>query len=183
MDMTEAVRTVFQRAWRWLLLFLLVLAVAGLGIGYLVAGMPGLWGALLGLGLAALFSGTTVGTMYATARSAPTTTAIVVLGSWLVKMALIIVALVLLGDQTFYSKPALAIVLVIGALGSAYLDFIAVTKTRVPYIEPASMPAAVDDEAAIPSAVTSADDEVRSGSADTSPEDETGNPAASASDR
>ena len=68
-----ATEAVFRTSLRDMLVLLGVLTVLGVGIGYLVDGMAGVWGALLGVGIALIFSGTTVLSVLRTARSAPTT--------------------------------------------------------------------------------------------------------------
>jgi hypothetical protein len=133
----DAARDVFRAALRDMLVLLAVLTVLGVGIGYLVAGGPGAWGAVIGVGLALVFSGTTVLSMLKTARSSATTMAAVVLGAWLGKFAVLIAVLAVLRDKDFYSRVVLAIVLVVGVLGSAVLDYRAVRNGRVPYVTPA----------------------------------------------
>ncbi|WNB84958.1 hypothetical protein [Cellulomonas sp. ATA003] len=134
----DAARAVFRTALRDMLVLLAVLTVVGGGLGYLLAGAPGLWGALLGVALTLVFSGTTVVSMLATAGAAPQTTAAVVLGSWLGKMIVLVAALALLRGQTFYDRVALAVVLLVGVIGSALLDYRAVRGGRVPYTDPGS---------------------------------------------
>jgi len=134
----DAARDVFRAALRDMLVLLAALAVLGVGIGYLVAGTPGVWGAVIGVGLALLFSGTTVLSMLRTARSTPTTMAAVVLGAWLGKFAVLIAVLAVLRGREFYSKEVLAVVLIVGVLGSAVLDYRAVRNGRVPYVTPAA---------------------------------------------
>lgn len=131
-----AVHAVFRRALRDMLVLVAVLAVLGIGTGLLVAGGAGAWGALIGVLVALVFSGTTVVSMLLTVRSAPTTTAAVVLGAWLAKMVVLIAVLVLLRDQTFYDRPVMVVVLLVGVLGSVVLDYRAVTRGRVPYTDP-----------------------------------------------
>ncbi|AEE46930.1 hypothetical protein [Cellulomonas fimi] len=135
---STAAEAVFRSALRDTLLLLGALTVLGVGIGALVAGMPGVWGALIGVGLALVFSGTTVVTMLLTVHSSPQKMAAVVMGAWLGKVVVVIVVLALLRDLTFYSKGVLAAVLAVGVLGSAYLDYRAVSRGRVPYVEPSS---------------------------------------------
>ncbi|UZN04451.1 hypothetical protein [Cellulomonas sp. S1-8] len=127
---------VFRRALRDTGILLGVLTVLGLGIGALVAGMPGVWGALIGVALALVFSGTTVVAMLRTLHSPPHTMAAVVMGTWLAKVLVVVVVLALLRDQDFYSRGVLAAVLAVGVIGSAVLDFRAVNGGRVPYVEP-----------------------------------------------
>ncbi len=129
---------IFRRSLRSVLWLLGALTVLGIGIGYLVAGAEGVWGALIGVGLALVFSGTTIVAMLRTVHSSPQVMAGVVMGSWLAKVLVVIVVLAVLRDQTFYSKGVLAAVLLAGVLGSAYLDYRAVYYSRLPYVEPAS---------------------------------------------
>jgi hypothetical protein len=133
---TPAVQAVFRRALRDMLVLVAVLAVLGVGIGVLVAGSAGAWGALIGVAVALVFSGTTVLSMLLTVRSSPTTTGAVVLGAWLAKMVVLIAVLVVLQDRTFYDRPVMVAVLLLGVLGSVVLDFRAVTRGRVPYTDP-----------------------------------------------
>lgn len=130
------VAAVFRVALRDMLLLLGVLTVLGLGLGALLAGRPGVWGALIGVALALVFSGTTIGSMLATARSAPTTFAAVVMGAWLAKVIVIIVVLALIQDRDFYHRGVLAVVLMAGVIGSAVLDLRAVNRGHVPYVDP-----------------------------------------------
>ncbi|MBO0926064.1 hypothetical protein J1G44_16425 [Cellulomonas sp. zg-ZUI199] len=127
---------VFRRALRDTGLLLGGLAVVGLGAGALLAGAPGVWGALIGVGLALVFSGTTVVAMLRTLHSPPTTMAAVVMGTWLAKVLVVVVVLALLRDHDFYSRGVLAAVLALGVVGAAVLDFRAVQTGRVPYVEP-----------------------------------------------
>ena len=111
---------VFRRALRDTAILLGTLAVLGIGVGALVAGLPGVWGALVGVGLALVFSGTTVVAMLRTLHSSPHTMAAVVMGTWLAKVLVVVV------------------VLALGVVGSALLDYRAVAHGRVPYVEPGS---------------------------------------------
>ncbi len=111
----------------------LPLAVA---LGYLLAGVPGVWGALIGMGIAVGFFAITVAVALLTAGLDVTTLGISVLGSWLIKMVLLIIVLVLLRGAEFYSRPALFIALLVGTIGSLLLEALVVTRTQVPYVEP-----------------------------------------------
>ena len=133
----EGVRDVFRTALRDMLVLLAVLTVLGVGLGALLAGTPGVWGAVIGVALALLFSGTTVVSMLLTSRSRPTTMAAVVMGAWLGKVVVLIAVLAVLRGEDFYHRGVLAAVLVVGVLGSALLDLRAVRVGRVPYVVPA----------------------------------------------
>ncbi|WP_244286223.1 hypothetical protein [Cellulosimicrobium cellulans] len=133
----QAVRVVFRRALRDVLVLLGALTVLGVAIGALVSGLTGVWGALLGVGVALVFSATTVWVMLRTVDASPTTTAAVVMGSWLAKMVVLIAVLVVLRGMDFYDRWVFAGVLLVGVIGSAVLDYRAVSRGRIPYVEPA----------------------------------------------
>jgi len=129
---------VFRAALRGMLLLLALVGVLGVGVGALVAGTPGVWGALIGVGLVLVFSGTTVLSMLRTSGASPSTMAAVVMGAWLGKIVVVIIVLAILRDMDFYSRGVLAVVVAVGVIGSALLDYRAVARGRVPYVEPVS---------------------------------------------
>jgi drug/metabolite transporter (DMT)-like permease len=135
---STAADAVFRTALRDMLVLLGVLTVLGIGVGALVAGQRGVWGALVGIGLALVFSGTTVVSMLRTAHASVQTMAAVVMGAWLAKVLVVIVVLAIIQDRTFYDRTVLAVVLLVGVVGSALLDYRAVSRGRIPYVEPAS---------------------------------------------
>lgn len=131
-------REVFRTALRGMLLLLAGLSVLGVPLGYAAAGMPGVWGALIGVGLALVFSGTTVVSMLSTSGSSATKMAAVVMGAWLGKVIVLIAVLAVLRGQDFYSRGVLAVALIVGVVGAALLDYRAVSAGRVPYVTPAN---------------------------------------------
>lgn len=137
-DAAAPVRAVFRRALRDMLVLVAVLAVVGVGVGAAVAGTPGVWGALIGVAVALVFSGTTVVSMLMTADSSVTTTGAVILGAWVAKMVLLIALFAVLDDQDFYHRGVLVAVVLAGVLGSAALDHRAVVRGRVPYTQPSA---------------------------------------------
>jgi len=132
----SATEAVFRRALRDVVILLAVLLVLGVVVGALVAGWPGVWGALLGWALAVVFSTTTIVAMLRTVRSSPAGMAAVVMGTWVAKLLVVIIVLAVLRPLDFYSKPVFGAVLAIAVIGSAILDYRAVTTGRVPYVEP-----------------------------------------------
>ncbi|MCA5893831.1 hypothetical protein LEP48_10775 [Isoptericola sp. NEAU-Y5] len=133
---TSAERRVLRTAMRDTLLLLGALLVLGVGVGLLVAGSAGMWGALVGVGLAAFFCATTIWSMQATVGSSPARMAAFVMGAWIVKVVVLVVVLALIQDATFYDPWVLLVVLGLGAIGSALLDYRAVSTGRVPYVQP-----------------------------------------------
>ncbi|GIG22303.1 hypothetical protein Cch01nite_30270 [Cellulomonas chitinilytica] len=152
----QAVEAVVRQAFRDMLVLLGVLLVLGVGIGVLVAGAAGAWGALLGVAIALVFSGTTVLSVLATVRSTPARTSAVIMGAWLAKIVVVFVALAVLSRFDFYDRVVLGVVLFAGVLGSAILDLRAVQRGHVPYIEPA--PAAGPSDAPSDARSDGADD-------------------------
>ena len=133
----DPAREVFRTSLRMMGWLLLGLSVLGLGAGYAFARGPGVWAALMGVGIAALFSGTTIVSMLRTTGSSPTTMAAVVLGAWLGKIIVLMVVLATIADRDFYNRVVFGIVLFAGVVGSALLDYRAVAGGRVPYVTPA----------------------------------------------
>jgi hypothetical protein len=114
----------------------IALPVAAL-LGYLAAGPPGAWGALIGMAIPVGFFAITAVTALLTARMSATSLGAVVLGSWLLKIVLLLVVLALLRQADFYNRMALFICLLVGTAGLLTLEGVIVVRTRVPYVEPA----------------------------------------------
>jgi hypothetical protein len=140
MTTSNAAERAFRLALRDLVVFLLALAVLGALVGWLVAGLPGVWSALMGAALVLVFSGTTVVSMLRTADAGPTAFAGTVAGLWLAKFVVVIVVVLVLRGMDFYDKPVFGITVALGALGAIALDIRAVRRARVPYVEPAQGP-------------------------------------------
>ncbi len=111
------------------------LPVAGL-LGWFVAGPPGAWGALIGMGIAVGFLAVTVVVALATAGLEPAALGGWVLGSWVVKVLLLIGVLAVLRDATFFSSAWLFGSLLVGTVGALTVESLVVVRTRVPYVEP-----------------------------------------------
>lgn len=105
-------------------------------LGWLVAGVPGAWGAALGIAIAVGFLLVTVATALATAGWGVSVLGFAVLGSWLVKVLLLMGVLAVLRDLEFYSRPVLLVSLLVGAVGTLLVEAVVATRTRVPYVEP-----------------------------------------------
>ncbi|MFP3714384.1 hypothetical protein [Puerhibacterium sp. TATVAM-FAB25] len=134
-DRGEPERRVLRTALRDTLLLLAGLAVVGVVVGVLVSGAAGVWGALVGVALAAFFCGVTIWSMARTVGASPAATGAVVMGSWIAKIVVLVVVLAVLRGQDFYDRWVLIAVLAVGAIGSALLDYRAVQRGRVPYVQ------------------------------------------------
>lgn len=127
-------KEIFRNALKATVLMLVALLVFSLVLGWLVAGREGIWAALLGVAITAIFSGATIVSMLVTVDATPATTAGVILGGWLGKMVLLVISLTILKQMTFYDQTFFGIVLLVGVLLSAGLDLRSVIKGRQPYV-------------------------------------------------
>lgn len=131
----RATRNMYALILRRLGILVTGLAVLGSAVGYLVAGTPGVWGALMGAGIAALFMLGTVVTMMLTAdKPLPVATAAGV-GGWMAKMVILFVVLLLVRGRDFYSPGVFFVVLVLAILGSLGIEMAAVLRARVPTVD------------------------------------------------
>ena len=118
------------------LLALLVLAPVAAVLGGLVAGRPGVLGALLGSALPALVLVVTLGAGLATRRSRPEVLAAAVLGSYLVKLVLVLVVLAVLRGLDTYDRPVLGVTALVGLAIALVAEAAATVRARVPYVQP-----------------------------------------------
>ncbi|WP_278235065.1 hypothetical protein [Isoptericola sp. AK164] len=135
-EVQSSERAMLRQALRSTLLLVGALVVLGGLVGWFVAGAAGVWGALVGAGLAAFFCATTIWSMLRTVGKSPTAMAAGVMGAWLAKIVVLLVVLVLLRGADFYDPYVLFVVLALGAVGSALLDYQAVRGARMPYVQP-----------------------------------------------
>lgn len=115
---------------------LLVLVLLSAVIWYAVAGIEGLWGALLGAAIGGVFVLLTVVVVLATANTSPTVTGAVLMGTWLLKLIVAIAAVAALKPLDFYSKPALALTIVIAMVVVLATESVAILRHRAPAVEP-----------------------------------------------
>ncbi len=130
------VAAVFRRALHDMIWLVAGVTVVGVAVGWLVAGLPGVWGALIGAAIALVFSGTTTLSMLKTDTAAPGRMMAVIMGTWLGKLVVVIVVLAVLRGMDFYDRYVLAVVVAVAVIGSALLDYRAVSRGRVPYVSP-----------------------------------------------
>ena len=119
---------------------LTVVAVAVLGVAVtgIVVGTPGVWGALLGAAIAAAFTMITVAVGLATKNLSPNAQFGVIMGSWILKILVLLVVLVVLQGMDFYDRPSFAIVLLVSLVAILVAETIGIKNARVPYVQPGS---------------------------------------------
>lgn len=122
-----------------------LLALAGAIIGYAVAGMPGLWSALVGVLVAALFLGITGASILVANRWYGDDLYVplffgIVLGGWLLKFVVFLVALVVLRDQEWVEPTVFFFALVASVLASLAIDVVVMLRMRVPHASDVELP-------------------------------------------
>jgi hypothetical protein len=125
-----------RAAVRYGVLGLIVLAVVGSIVATLLAGMPGLYGALLGAAVGGGFILCTALGVLFTAKLPAMTAGAVLLGTWLLKMILAITVLAILKPLDFYDKTALVLVIVLSLVIVLGAETYGVLGVKAPYVEP-----------------------------------------------
>ena len=96
--------------------------------------LPGIFGVLLGVGIGGGFVLATAASVLATAKSSPTTTMAVVLGGWLVKMAVVVVLLLWLRGYDFYDHTAFGVTTIAALVVAVAAESWGVVTTRTAYL-------------------------------------------------
>ena len=114
--------------------FLLVPVLAGLA--YAFVGIKAAWGVALGGGIPWIFFGITTLTALKTAGVSAEKLGAIVLGSWLLKIIALLVALAWLRGQDFYDRPIFFATFLIATIGLLVTEALISLKTKVPYVDP-----------------------------------------------
>lgn len=129
----------------------IAIAVVGGGIGFLVAGVPGLWGGIIGAAASFIFLGFTVASIIIAFRVTkgdllnPIFFGIV-LGGWLLKLGAFLGLLIGFSGQTFLDPYVLLVTIIASVLGSLIIDGWAFMNSRIPYVD--ERPSGATDPAA-----------------------------------
>jgi F0F1-type ATP synthase assembly protein I len=132
----DRAQAAFGMALRFLFWLVGALAVVGGAVGFVVDGWSGVASALVGVGLALFFSGTTVISVQRTASHPPAQMAMVIMGAWVLKMLVMFVVLAVVSRQSWLQPVVLGLVATVGVIGSAVLDARAISRARIPYLDP-----------------------------------------------
>ncbi|WP_308468247.1 hypothetical protein [Rathayibacter soli] len=136
---------VLKRALKYGALLALAIAVVMGVIGAIVAGGPGVVGALIGTAMALVFTGITAASILLANRFTGTDLFVgaffgIVLGSWLIKFVVFIVLSIALKGQPWVNPLILFISIVAGVVGSLVVDVVVVARSRVPYASDVTLP-------------------------------------------
>ena len=125
----------FSRALRLSGALALTIALLGSGIGALVFGLPGVYSALIGSGVSALFGITTILSIRFGSKLGLGGFYGLVLGGWLIKILLFAMLLASLQSATFISGPMFFFSVVASVLGGLAIDSYLVLSAKLPAIE------------------------------------------------
>lgn len=130
----------FRTTLLWSALATAVLAVAGVIVGYAVAGMSGLWSALVAILLAAVFLGLTSVTILIANRwhGDPLYVPIffgAVMGGWIIKFVVFIVVLLALRGASWLNGTVFFVALVVSVVVSLVIDVLVMVKMRIPVVD------------------------------------------------
>lgn len=113
---------------------LVVLTIVSLVAWGAVRDLPGIWGVLLGAAIGGSFVLLTVVSVLATANTTPSTTMAVVLGSWLVKLLVLIGLLMWLRTMDFYDTAALAVTMIAALVVVLATEVWGIMTTQAMYV-------------------------------------------------
>jgi hypothetical protein len=114
-----------------------VLAAVGFGIAF---GAVGVTSAIVGAVLAAGFLGLTAASVLIAQRFDMVVFFAIVMGAWILKFALFLLAVVLLRDQPWINAVALFVTLIAGVIVSLVTDVAVVAKSRMPFASDVRLP-------------------------------------------
>ncbi len=128
-----------------------VLAVVLGVVGYLVDGTTGLWSALVGVVVTAVFLSITAGSILIANRwfGDPLYVQIffgIVLGGWILKLIVFIAAMLVLRGQPWVNPTILFIAIVSSVLASLVVDVVVMLRMRVPAVNESVLPTEVVDD-------------------------------------
>lgn len=122
-----------------------ILAVVGAVVGYLIAGTTGLWSALLGVLVAAVFLGITGASIlianrwYGNDLYVPVFFGIV-MGGWILKFVVFIGILFVLRGQPWIEPRVFFVAAVLSVLASLAVDVVVMLRMRVPHVSDVDLP-------------------------------------------
>lgn len=142
---TPAITSMLRQVLIWTGIAAIVLVVLSGGIGFLTAGSDGLWSGLAGVALAILFLALTplsvlIANRWYGREMFATVFFGIVMGSWLLKLVVFVVAIVILRGQDWVVPLIIFLALVAGIVVSLVIDAVVFTRMRMPYVSEVSLP-------------------------------------------
>jgi hypothetical protein len=136
---------------RWSAIVTAVLAVLAGIVGFLAAGTTGLWSALAGVLIAAVFLAITGLSILIANRWFGDDLYVpiffgIVLGGWILKFIIFIVALLILRGQPWIEPTVFFVSVVVSVLASLAVDVVVMLRTRVPHVSDIALPDDPEEE-------------------------------------
>lgn len=127
-----------------------VAIVAGV-VGWLVAGVPGLLGGILGAALSAVYLGLTAASFLVAGRVTrrdPGGVAFygIVLGTWVVKLVVFVAFAIWLRGQPWLDPVVFFVTVIVAVAGSLAVDMLVVRSSRIPYVSDVELPESSETE-------------------------------------
>ena len=132
--MANSSDTLFSKALKLSTLLAVAIAVAGSLLGYLFYQSPGVFAALLGAGVSALFGTMTILSIWFGGKLSLNGFYAMVLGGWLLKFLLFAGVLLALQNAEGFAGPVFFFAVVATVLGGLAIDSWLVLKGRVPTV-------------------------------------------------
>lgn len=142
--------SVYSKALRYGAAVTLGVAVVGSVVGYLVAGLPGIYSAFMGAGLALVFLGLTAASMIfavkVTGDAPPPDPRFfgIIFGTWFVKLLVFIGVAIWLRSQSWLDPTVFAVASIAAVVALLIVDVVALQSSRVPYVD-VTLPGDVPD--------------------------------------
>lgn len=111
------------------------IAAFGTGMGFLLAGEKGVNSALIGAGISLVFNTLTALSVWIGSRLPLGGFYGMVLGGWILKIVLFMIAIGTLRGATFIDGPILFFTIVACVLGGLTIDSLAVLRARIPVVD------------------------------------------------
>ena len=127
-------KTVFTKVLKLGAILISSIAIVGGTVAFFAAGLPGLFGALIGSAIALIFVSLTALSVLVGSRLSLGGFYGVVLGGWLLKMVSFIVAISAINRLDGLNRVALFVTLAASILGSLAVDAYVVTKAKIPVV-------------------------------------------------
>lgn len=115
-------------------ILVLALAVVGTVVGWFAAGGEGAIGSLLGAIVGGVMVLLTAASILVANRLDIGGFFAVVLGTWLAKFVLFVIAALVLRDQPWLNSTAMFVTIIVAVLGSLVIDVVVVSRSRLPHV-------------------------------------------------
>lgn len=96
--------------------------------------IEGIWGVLIGAAIGGGFVLATVGVVLLTAETSPQNTLIVILGTWLLKVVVVLGVLAGLKNFDFYDHTALGVTIILALVVGLASETLGILRTRTTYV-------------------------------------------------